>query len=676
MNVIGQAGLLIAFVGSGYAAFACLVGGQRRQRGIVRSGEMAAVTSVGALIATTVVLAHALLVKDFRFAYVAEYSSHLLPWHYSLSALWVGQAGSLLLWACLMGCLALAYGFRPRRESSSLRETAFGVLMGYVCFLVAIMVFNADPMKASLGLPREGAGLSPLLQHPAMLIHPPIVFLGYAGWAIPFALSVAALTNGKLDATWVREAREWSVFAWAVLGAGILLGAVWAYEELGWGGYWGWDPVENGSLIPWLTGTALIHTLMTWHHRGAFKKTTLALAIATFGLCNFATFLTRSGLFSSMHAFSSSPIGWMFLALMAATAAGGGILVWLRRAELSGDKPISSVWSREAFVLFAVIALLLLATVALVGTLAVPLSKILLGRAVVVGTPFYNNVLIPTGLVLLATTATAPLLRWGRPPSSVQQRMLFLVVAVGTLATGGAFLCGVRHAIALAVAGMAAAAVAAVTARWRLDISRHTSGTLLPSFVASLVNRRREYLGYSVHVGFVCVAIGVTGSSLGTRRHEVTMAEGQTVEWADHTVRFAGLIQRQLPDKLVAEAKLEVARAGADARVLLPAQHFHKLQNEWTTESAIASSWATDFFAILHGAEDDGRVHLTFILNPLMRFLWLGGWLVSVGAVLSLVLARQRSATQSGDSSVDSETSSTTPSRAHIRASHRRSHAA
>ena len=308
-------------------------------RGLGRSAVAAAFAAVAALTVVVVVLAHALVTKDFRFEYVTEYSDPLLPWHYSLSALWVGQAGSLLVWGWFVAVLAVIFRFTSRRGPRELRELAFGTQMTYLAFLLAIMVFAADPMAPSLVPGAKGEGLSPLLQHPAMLIHPPIVFLGYAAWGIPFALAAAALISGRLDDAWLQQARPWSLFAWATLGGGILLGAEWAYEQLGWGGYWAWDPVENGSLMPWLTGTALIHGLMTWR-QGALKKTTLFLAIATFGLCNFATFLTRSGIFSSLHAFSQSPIGWMFLIWIAAFVVGGTLLICAAEEATRGRKTV------------------------------------------------------------------------------------------------------------------------------------------------------------------------------------------------------------------------------------------------------------------------------------------------------------------------------------------------
>jgi cytochrome c-type biogenesis protein CcmF len=651
MRVAGQLCLLAAFVGTGYAAFACVVGWLTGHRMLRRTGLVAAVSSVVALSATLVVLAWALVARDFSFKYVTQYSSWLLAWHYSLSALWVGQAGSLLLWAWFLGALSLAYRLRAGVTLSPIRDGAFGVLMASLCFLLAIMVFGADPMEPSLVIPKEGAGLGPLLHHPAMLVHPPIVFIGYAAWTIPFAMAAAALVSGKLDASWMQEARPWALFAWTVLGAGILLGALWAYEELGWGGYWGWDPVENGSLIPWLTGSALIHALMTWRYCGILKKTALALAIATFGMCNFATFLTRSGVFSSVHAFSNSPIGWMFLAFMVVLATGGAALIAWRRGELAPDRPIRSLWSREAIIVGSTLLLLLLATVTTVGTLTVPLSDILIGRKIAVGPAFYNNVLIPTGLLLLAGVSVASLLRWGKSPSQTQQVALSVSAILGVFTAGIGLVLGLRHPAALAVAALAALAITATSAGLLLDAQRKVgNGDPRGRFGllwATLRDQRRQYAGFLTHLGFVCLAIGVTGSSLGTRRHEVVLHEGETIEWADRSIRHVELVQRELPDKLVAEAVLEIVPRRGAAYRLRPARHLHLLQNEWTTEVAIHSTWGGDFYTILNSGEGEGRVAVTLVVNPLMRWIWFGGGVMGAGALAALWPVRQGSMTTS-----------------------------
>ena len=286
--------------------------------------------------------------------------------------------------------------------------------------------------------------------HPAMLIHPPIVFLGYAAWAVPFALAFAALTDRSGDTQWLHTARHWTLFAWTVLGAGIILGGNWAYEELGWGGYWAWDPVENGSLLPWLTGTALIHGLLGWHYRGVLKRTTIALALTTFTLCNFATFLTRSGLFSSLHAFSRSPIGWAFLVVMIGLSVCGAVLMFRERTRLAADRVIHSVWSREALIALGTLGLLLLTVVTLAGTLMVPLSDLILGQKIVVGLAFFNNVFIPIGLLLLGAASAAPLLRWGTPPSRKQRKVMLAGFAVGGLTAILAVVGGQRNPITLA----------------------------------------------------------------------------------------------------------------------------------------------------------------------------------------------------------------------------------
>jgi cytochrome c-type biogenesis protein CcmF len=647
MRVFGELCLLLAFVASGYGACVCLLTRGAPSSTLARGGVQSVIAGWIALTGTLIALAVALVTKDYRFEYVAHYTSEALPWRYSLSALWVGQAGSLLLWAWLSGMLSILFLATTRRESH-LRLPAFGILAANVCFLIAIMVFAADPMKASLSPRTEGLGLSPLLQHPSMLIHPPVVFLAYSAWAVPFAVAVAALVTGELGTQWTLMARPWALLAWLVLGAGLLLGADWAYQELGWGGYWGWDPVENGSLIPWLTGTALIHALMAWRHRGVLKKAAVALAILTFGLCNFATFLTRSGIFSSVHAFSESPIGWMFLGLMAVLFIGGGVLIVRRRSDLAPARPIGSILAREALVLASAFLLLLLTAVVIVGTLWIPLSSLIVGRMVQIGPEFYNNVLAPIGLLLLAATAVVPLLRWGGAPRRREQVTLLgcagMAAATVAVATG----IGVRNPIALGVAGLAALSVAAVLAGLVLDARQFAPTPFGTAVILVLRKQRRQYAGYVVHLAFVCLTIGITGSALGTQKRDVELNEGDVIEWAGRRIEYIRLVQREEPEKLIAEVALRVSRGRGATVTLKPARHLHLLQNQWTTEVAIDSTWSGDFYTILHAGLGDGRVLLTLIENPMMRWLWFGGWLAAAGAAAAAWPVRRR-ATQTSN---------------------------
>jgi cytochrome c-type biogenesis protein CcmF len=549
----------------------------------------------------------------------------------------------------MLGGLALVFRFWPRKRPLAQHDSAFGILMSYCGFLVATMVFAADPMEVNIAPGEEGAGLSPLLQHPAMLIHPPIVFLGYATWAVPCALAIAAFFTRrpgdatKFDSSWVQAARPWALVAWTVLGGGILLGAYWSYEELGWGGYWAWDPVENGSLIPWLIGSAFIHTLMTWQYCGLFKKTSIALAFAVFGACNFATFLTRSGIFSSLHAFSQSPIGWLFLGLMLLLGVGGTVLIVLNRHRLVSDNRLTSFWTRESFIVVSIVSLMLLAVVTVVGTLSVALSEAIVGRRIMVGPAFYNNVLIPIGLVLLATLAAAPLLRWRSPPTRGQQRALLVSAMVALLPLVGVWLSGVRHPLALAVGWLAAFSVATLVAALVLESWQRNTDRPWRGLFSTLVVNRKLYASFMIHLGFVSLAVGVTGSSLGSQRQELVMKQGEAVVWAGRTIRFLRLNESELPDKFIIAAELEVTSQSGKPFFLRPAQHLHRLQDQWTTEVAIRSTWGGDLYTILQNGEDGDAIRLTVVENPLMRWMWLGGWVMVAGAGIRLWPTRRRS---------------------------------
>lgn len=658
MQTVGELCLFATLVLSGVAAFVGLWPGLASVHRL-QSAVTCAVNACLVLLTLVVgILAVALCRCDFAFDYVARNSSELLPWYYSLSSLWVGQAGSLLLWAWFLAALACAYRLRRRcphatrdaaeatahdagNDADALAEPACGVLMGYLAFLTAIMVFAADPMAANPRISSDGAGLSPLLQHPAMLIHPPVVFLGYALWTMPFALAIAALIARQTEGTWLCQARRWSLAAWLVLGAGILLGANWAYEELGWGGYWGWDPVENGSLIPWIAGTAAVHALMVWQHGKTLKKTAVALVIATFGLCNFATFLTRSGVFSSLHAFSNSPIGWLFLALMAMLLVVGGCLLVRRRAMLAPERAWGAMLSRESVILVAIVALLLFLLAVLGGTLSSAISSAVAERVILVGSSFYNGALLPVALILLPATAAAPLLRWNKPPTRTQARWLALSVVAGLIAGGILFAVGALRGLPAVVGGVGVFSVASLCAAIGIDVAKRTTGAYAAGFVESVALRRPIYAGFVVHLGFVALALGVAASSAGSRQDDVRLARGETLDWNGRQVRFVEPHERILPDKLIVEAELAVTSPSREV-VLAPARHFHRLAGDWTTEVAIDSTLWNDLYVILHGTDSAGRVRLTLVDNPMVAWIWLGGVVMGVGGLLRLWPTRRR----------------------------------
>jgi cytochrome c-type biogenesis protein CcmF len=639
MRVLGEICLLTSLAATGYAAFLSLWMGCKSTRTYQRITLGAAVYGLAGLTVTIGILAFALVTRDFRFAYVAEYVSRFLPQRYCFSALWVGQAGSLLLWTWMTALLAVILRI-VATANRELRNAAFGFVLVEVFFLLCVSVFAADPMAPSLIDGNEGAGLSPLLQHPSMLVHPPVVFLAYAFWTVPCALLLAGLMAGRIDYSLIQLARPWALMAWTVLGVGLLLGAHWAYQELGWGGYWGWDPVENGSLLPWLTGTAFIHSLMVCRQRGALKKTAIVLGVVTFALCNFATFLTRSGIFSSVHAFSESPIGWMFLGMMSVLLSTVSIMLIRGRHRLRSQLPIRSILARETLIVVSMFLLLSLATVVFAGTLVAPLSKIFVGRVTEVGPAFYNNVLPPIGLGLLSITAMVPLLRWGAPPHSSERRLLVLSFFVALIAAIASWMAGLRDLLAATVIGLMVFTVTCLAAAYYRDASQNGGAFSFKRIIDPWKKDRRKYAAYGIHVGFVLVAMGVSGSSLGTLRQEMTLDEGQVVDWAGQRIRYARLEQHQLPDKLVAEAVLQLGTE-SPAIELRPARQLHLLQNEWTTEVAIHSTWGGDLYTVLNAGLGDGRIAVTLVANPMIRWIWIGGTFTTLCAILVMLPSRR-----------------------------------
>jgi cytochrome c-type biogenesis protein CcmF len=635
MRDVGELCLLLALVCSGYGAFVGIPCRIWSASWAQRAGILCGIVTVVCLSGAMVILGRALLIRDFQYEYVANYSSKLLSWQYALSALWVGQAGSLLLWAWWLSLVTLLFRLLPTRDAL-LRDSAFGILLANVLFLISILIFAADPFKPTLSPPREGLGLSPLLQHPVMLIHPPVIFLAYALWSIPCALAMGGLIHKRLEGTWTEIVRPWAMAAWTVLGSGLLLGADWAYEVLGWGGYWGWDPVENGSFLPWLTGTGLIHALMAWRHRQCLKKTAVGLAIVSCALCNFATFLTRSGIFSSVHAFSTSPIGWMFLGFMALLLLGGLTLMVRRREGLRPERMAGNLLAREHLVLLSAMLILALVLVILAGTLVNPLSPVVFGRSIVVDTALYTNVFIPVGLSVLALTAIVPLTRWGGPPRSWQRRVLWINLGTGCLVAATVFILGQQGAIASGLIGILTVVGSSTVAALIHDAWRREPACLRRGVLQAVYHGRRQYAGYVIHLGLAFLAIGIAGSALRTRRTDVVMSRGEEISWAGRQIRLVGLEQHLHADKAIAEAVLQVMEGRRTPAIIKPARHLHRLQNEWTTAVAIHSTWGGDFYTILNGGPGGGKADLTLVENPMMRWIWLGGICAVLGAALGI----------------------------------------
>ncbi|HSD24009.1 MAG TPA: cytochrome c biogenesis protein CcsA, partial [Solirubrobacterales bacterium] len=423
LTILGSALLAAALLAAVYAAGAAVYGGRSGDRRWVESARRAVFAMAGLLTAAVVIIEVAFLRDDFGFALVADHSSTTTPTFYKLTAMWSSQEGSLLLWAWVLSLASTAVLFITRNRHREIVPWATAVLAGIGAFFVGLMIFKAQPFAHLDPAPAEGAGLTPLLRNPYMAVHPPMLYSGYVLWSIPFAFCVGALIARRLDASWIRTTRNFALCAWTFLGIGLLLGSRWSYEELGWGGYWGWDPVENAALMPWLVGTAFLHSVMVQEKRGMLKVWNVSLICGTFSLCLLGTFLVRSGVLQSIHAFGASTVGGPLLGLIAVVAVGSTVLIVSRLDQLRPERRIDSLLSRESIFLVNNLLLVGLAAVIFWGTFFPLISEFFTGEKHSLAAPWFNRYVTPIGVLLVLFTGIGPLLAWGRLSASAARRL-------------------------------------------------------------------------------------------------------------------------------------------------------------------------------------------------------------------------------------------------------------
>jgi len=511
-----------------------------------------------------------------------------------------------------------------------------------LAFFLLLVIFVNNPFQRLDFVPSDGLGMNPLLQNPAMIWHPPIVYLGYVGFTVPFALTLAVLLSGKMEDPYVPLVRRWTLLSWLCLGVGTVLGAQWAYVELGWGGYWGWDPVENASLLPWLTGTALIHSLMMRRGRGAIKLSHIVLVVGTFALCIFGTFVTRSGMISSVHAFAVSRIGLYFLAFLLSVVVASVLLTFTRRSGLRGDDESESLVSRPT-ALWVTIVLLLAATAAiLLGTLFPLVSDTL---NVALTTDYFNtsSALILGPLILLM--GICPFTTWKGGDSRGLSRRL-IAPLIGALVTGAALLLlGLRDAFGVVAFSVCAFVIVGTLLQFYSGFRgsrRGSEGNRLSGFVSSLRKQRSRYGGYVVHLGIVMITIGVVGSSAYKIEESITLDPSAMRTVGGYTLRYEEFSYLPAVGKDVATATLAVYEGGEQVAVLRPEKHFHHSSQQPVSEVAIRSTLKEDLYVALTGWEDASqRIALEVIVSPLVVWIWIGGGVLLVGAVLAFWPARR-----------------------------------
>ncbi len=607
-----------------------------------------------ALVVASVALWKGIVTHDFNIEYVWAYTSRNLPAGYLVSAFWAGQKGSLLFWAVVLALFAaLAQWLTPRRYASLMPYVA-GVTSTVTVFFVAVMLFSgANPFERLPFTPADGRGLNPQLQNPGMMIHPPMLYLGYISITIPFAFAIAALLSRRLDTGWIHAIRKWTLVSWLFLSIGITLGMWWAYVELGWGGYWAWDPVENASLLPWLTMTAFLHSVMIQEKRGMLKRWNLALVVGTFLLSIFGTFITRSGVIASVHSFTQSNVGYFFLAFLVFAAILSYTLLYTRWPALEADVELDSMVSRESAFLFNNLLLVGIAFSVLWGTLFPILSEAVRGTKITVGPPFYNRVNFPLGLLLLALTGIGPLIAWRKASTANLQRQFVAPVATGLVATALLVVLGVRGLGPLMTWGLAAFVLGTIAQEfWRGTRARmRMYGEGPVAALGSLVARnRRRYGGYLVHLGILTYFVAFAGMAFKVER-EATLKPGESVELRSafgDTYQFThvGISQFKERNRYVSAATVEVTRNGKpDGRITSEKrQHFttgalgaEEASFEPSTEVGIRSGLREDIYVVFAGAVNGTEEAVyRFNLNPLVWWVWAGGFILVIGGLVTM----------------------------------------
>ncbi len=641
MAELGRAALALTL---GLSVYGLVAGGWAVTRGRRRLAESAKNALVAAFVSTLIaalVLVIAFLRDDFSLAYVAGHSSVALPVPYKISALWGGQEGSLLLWLLILtgyAALALTTTGRRSRDLAAWATPVFAAIcVGFSFLLVAI----SSPFDV-IAAPVDGQGLNPSLQNPYMVTHPVLLYLGYVGLAVPFAFAMGGLLSARIDERWIVATRRWTLAAWAALGVGQLLGAHWAYVEVGWGGYYAWDPVENAALMPWLAATAFLHSVMIQEKRGMLRVWNVVLVSLAFCLSLFGTFLTRSGVVSSIHSFTQSSIGAWFLAFIVIAVVFSVAMIWLRLPLLRSTAKLESLVSREATFMYNNLLLVALCLAILWGTAWPIVSEAVRGEAVVVGRPYYDFFLRVFGLPLLLLMGIGPLVAWRRASLRGLART-FLWPGAISLAVGVVLVAlGAGSSIPGLVAYTFAAFVLAtiVLEFWRGTAARRSlTGEPVPRAFAGLVSRnRRRYGGYVVHAAVVLLAIGVVGSSAYDSVGERRLRPGESLSVAGYDVTFRKLTEREGANATEIRAVLDVNRGEKRLGTLKAGKNAYAAEQQVSNEVGIRSDLltGTDLFVIAEQVNDDGSVYFRVLVKPLVNLIWVAGFVFVLGSLVAL----------------------------------------
>jgi cytochrome c-type biogenesis protein CcmF len=628
---LGRAALLLSFGLVVYALVAGSVAARQRRRRLALSAQNALLAAFGTTIAAAVVLWIAFARRDLSFVYVAQHISRSLPLGYALSAFWGGQEGSLLLWLLILtGYAALAVWLN--RRNRDLIAWTVPVLAGVATFFAFMLCFVSSPFETAPA-PADGAGMNVSLQNPYMLAHPPLLYLGYVGLTIPFAFGMGALLSRRTDERWLVATRRWTLAAWTFLGVGQLLGAHWAYVEIGWGGYYAWDPVENAALMPWLAATAFLHSVMIQEKRGMLKVWNMVLVALAFCLSIFGTFLTRSGVVNSIHSFSQSPLGGWFLGFIVLCVVFSVGLIYLRLPLLRARTKLESLVSREATFLYNNLLLVALCLTILWGVTYPLLTQAVRGTTRSVSKPYYDFFLHSFGLPLLLLMGIGPLVAWRRASLRALGKTFF-VPALAAIVTGVAL---IAVGLGSSTPGLLAYTFSAfVAASIVLEFVRGTRAT--GSLTRLVARNRRRYGGYLVHASVLLLAIGIAGSSAYQTVRERGLKQGQSMQVAGYTLTYESISTRQEANAQATRAVVDVSRGSSHVTTLHPGKNFYPVENQLSNEVSIYHDPRNlgDVFTIADGIDRNGTLFLKVLVKPLVNLVWAAGFLFVFGALVAM----------------------------------------
>jgi cytochrome c-type biogenesis protein CcmF len=654
VDVFGSFALVLAFICAVYAFGGGIAAIVTRHPLLIKSTRQAGIAVCGLIFLATLSLEYLFFTDNFSVAYVVAHSNRDLSTFYKIAALWAGQEGSLLFWSFLLAVYVISVLLTYRNKNGELMPYVGVVLAGVQIFFLTLNNFVENPFKAlgvagangaiDLVARADGNGLTPLLQYPEMVIHPPNLYSGYTGFTIPFAFALGALLARYPGEKWIHLTRKWTMIAWMFQSMGILLGAHWAYAVLGWGGYWGWDPVENASLLPWLTGTAFLHSVMMQEKRGMMKVWNVWLVFITFLLCILGTFLTRSGVVSSVHAFANSSIGGWFVGFIVIILLVCFGAYFKNRDYLKSENQLDSIVSRESSFLFNNLILLVACVAVLSGTLFPVFSEWFTGNRISVGAPFFNKVNIPLGLLLLFLTGVGPLLAWRKTSTESLKRNFGWPLAIGLVAGVMALAFGFRQFyswICLILCAFVASTVLLEFYRGAKVIRARSSASFAASAVDLTMRNTRRYGGYIVHMGMVFVFIGLAGAAFN-RDVQKDMRQGDTLQIGPYTLVMQGFDTIPQKNYTAQRMLVEVLQDGKPTMMLYPEKRRFATTVENGTMVAIHSTLKEDLYVVYAGTSPDTQLPVLHVyLNPLVKWIWLGGVVVVFGTLVALLPNRR-----------------------------------